>query len=123
MLQPHLTLTQVEAFARQYVVRGRILNALGRLHDAGLAVTNSMADMAALAPAIVADLHKECAPEWQALVAQGCSDKRIRGMVGKTLAAVYHRMLLEGLEAGHSPGGSTCEPPPRPTAATPREVR
>jgi hypothetical protein len=44
-------------------------------------------------------------------------------MVGKTLAAVYHRMLLEGLEAGHSPGGSTCEPPPRPTAATPREVR
>ena len=51
------------AFARTYVVPGRVINALGRLRDAGVAVTNEMSDMQHLVPAMIADLHKECAPE------------------------------------------------------------
>lgn len=88
-------LTPVETFARAYVVRGRVTNAIGRLRDAGVALTNGMEDMPHLAPAIMADLHKECTDELEALIAQGFSEKQIRSAVSKTLAAVYRRMLLE----------------------------
>ena len=53
----------VEAFVRTHVVRGRIVNALGRLRDAGVVVVDDMQDMKHLVPAVVTDLHKECAGE------------------------------------------------------------
>jgi hypothetical protein len=76
---------------------GRVVNALGRLRDRGVAVENDMADMRALVPEIVADLLKECAPEWHAAMSAGVSDKQVRGAVTKTLGAVYRRMLIERL--------------------------
>jgi Rnl2 family RNA ligase len=85
----------VEEFARDFVVAGRILNAQGRLRDAGETLTGDMQDMPKLVPAIVADLHKECEVEWQTLLEQGFNDKQIRGAVSKTLGAVLRRMLLE----------------------------
>ena len=77
---------------------GRIRNALGRLRDAGVKLHRGMDDMPSLVPAIVTDLHKECEPEWQALLAAGHSEKAVRGAVTKTLAGVWRRMLLEGVE-------------------------
>jgi Rnl2 family RNA ligase len=95
--QERADLTPVETFARTYVVRGRIVNALGRLRDVGTPLVNGMEDMKFLVPAMVEDLHKECEAEWPALLAQGFTDKQIRSAVSKTLAAVYQRMLLEGV--------------------------
>ena len=86
----------VESFARTYIVRGRIINAIGRLRDAGVPIENSMTDMQHLVRALIEDLHKECEPEWQALIGQGFNDKQIQSVVSKTLATVYRRMLEEG---------------------------
>ncbi len=88
-------LSPVDAFARTYVLRGRILNATGRLNDAGIPLTNSMADMPHLVEALVEDLHKECEPQWQALREQGFSPQQIQSGVSKTLATVYRRLLDE----------------------------
>jgi Rnl2 family RNA ligase len=88
-------LTPVEIFARTYVVRGHIINSLGRLRDAGAPLVNGMEDMPRLVPAMMADLHKECVEELQVLVTQGFSEKQIRSAVSKMLAVVYRRMLLE----------------------------
>lgn len=83
-----------EEFARMFVLPGRIENALGRIRDAGKPVVDDMQDMAALVPAILKDLEKECLPEWQALLAAGVADKAIRGAVTKATGATYRRMLL-----------------------------
>ena len=88
-------LSPVETFARTYVLRGRILNAIGRLKDAGIPVHNSMADMPHLVEALVADLHKECEPQWETLRVQGFSQQQIQSGVSKTLATVYRRLLDE----------------------------
>jgi len=93
--QEHRDLSPVETFARTYVVRGRVINAIGRLRDAGTPVVDGMEDMKYLVPALVEDLRKECEAEWQSLLAQGFSDKQIRSGVSKTLGALYRRMLLE----------------------------
>lgn len=82
-------------FARTYVVPGRVINALGRLRDAGVEVKDGMEDMAHLVPAIIADLHKECGPELAALLTQGITDKQIRGHVTKVLGSVYRKMLTD----------------------------
>jgi hypothetical protein len=55
-----------------------------------------MEDMPRLAPAVVADLHKEEEPAWQALVAAGADEKQLRGAVTRAVGAVYRRVLLEG---------------------------
>ncbi len=86
-------LSPVQTFARTYVLRGRILNAIGRLHDAGTPVSNSMADMSHLVAALLEDLHKERKPEWQALLEQGFSHTQIQRAVSTTLATVYRRLL------------------------------
>lgn len=88
-------LTPVERFARTFVVRGRVLNALGRLRDTGVTVSGDMTDMPRLVPAMVEDLRKECGPEWEALREQGFDDKLVRSAVSKTLGRVYRAMLLE----------------------------
>ncbi len=85
----------VEAFARTYVLRGRIINAQGRLRDAGENLTGDMQDMPRLVTAVIADLHKECEHEWQELTVQGFTDKQIRNAVGKTIGGTLRRMLLE----------------------------
>jgi Rnl2 family RNA ligase len=87
---------EVEAFTSAFVTRGRILNALGRLRDAGAKLADGMEDMPRLAPAVVADLHKEEEPAWRALVAAGADEKQLRGAVTRAVGAVYRRVLLEG---------------------------
>jgi hypothetical protein len=85
----------VEAFVRAHVVPGRVVNALGRLRDAGVAVTDEMQDMKHLVPALVADLHKEREDEWQALVGRGFTEGDLRATVSRVLGGVYRQMLNE----------------------------
>jgi Rnl2 family RNA ligase len=87
----------VDEFVATYVVRGRIVNAVGRLRDAGAKLSLAMEDVPRVAQAVVDDLHKEQEPEWQALVARGFADKQIRAAVTRAVASVYRRVLLEGL--------------------------
>ena len=83
-----------QSFAETFVVAGRVTNALGRLRDRGVRLEDDMADMRVLVPEIVADLLKECSSEWQAAMANGVTDKQVRGAVTKTLGIVYRRMLI-----------------------------
>jgi Rnl2 family RNA ligase len=87
----------LDVFAETFVVRGRLVNAIGRLRDAGVKLSLAMDDVPRLAQAVVDDLHKEQEPEWQSLVAAGVADKQIRAAVTRTVASVYRRVLLEGL--------------------------
>ena len=87
---------ELDDFTATYVVRGRVINALGRLRDAGVALQGTMQDMGKLGEAIVVDLHKECEPAWQALEAKGFAEKQIRNAVTRTLAAVYRDLLASG---------------------------
>ena len=87
----------LDTFAATYVTRGRLVNAVGRLRDAGTKLAMAMEDMPLLTRAVVADLHKEEEPAWQALVAAGLDDRAIRAAVTRTVASVYKRVLLEGL--------------------------
>ena len=93
-------LSPVETFARTFVLRGRALNVSGRLRDSGTPLTGGMEDMRLLAPAMVEDLQKECADEWQALLDEGFTDKQVRSAVSRTLASIWRRMLLEDAAEG-----------------------
>ncbi len=88
--------TALDDFTSTFVVSGRVLNAIGRLRDAGAALTGTMTDMPSLAEAIVVDLHKECEPEWRSVEAAGFTDKQIRNAVTRALAGVYREMLSRG---------------------------
>ena len=85
------TNTPADDFVAAYVTEGRLLNALGRLHDRGVVLSQTMKDMPVLLTEMVADLHKECAPEWQAT---GLNDKALLGAVSKVLGPLY-RLHLE----------------------------
>ncbi len=87
----------LDDFTATYVVRGRLVNAVGRLRDSGAALSLAMEDVPVLARAVVDDLHKEQEPAWQALVELGVADKQIRAAVTRAVATVYKRVLLEGL--------------------------
>jgi Rnl2 family RNA ligase len=93
--KPRADVSAATDFALTFVTPGRITNALGRLRDAGKAVTDDMQDMKELVPAMMADLQKECMPEWNEVLALGMTDKQVRGEVTKTLGIVYRRMLLD----------------------------
>lgn len=84
--------TPADTFAMTYVTEGRITNAVGRLADRGTPLKGAMSDMPALLKEIVADLHKECEPEWVAL---GLQEKQLVGAVSKVLGPLY-RKVLEG---------------------------
>lgn len=86
----------LDDFTATYVVRGRVINALGRLRDASVVLQGSMQDMPKLSDAIVADLHKECGPELKALETQGYADKQIKNAVTRRLASVYREMIAAG---------------------------
>lgn len=87
----------LETFTSTYVLRGRIVNAVGRLRDTGQKLAGGMEDMPHVTSAVIADLHKEEEPAWRALVAGGFSDKQIRAAVTRAVATVYRRVLVEGL--------------------------
>jgi Rnl2 family RNA ligase len=82
-------------FAETFVVRGRIINALGRIRDSGKPVHDDMQDMPNLVSAMIADLQKECLAEWNEAIAAGVTDKQVRSEVTKTLGKVYRRFLIE----------------------------
>ena len=88
--------TAIDDFTATFVVRGRILNALGRLRDAGVTLAGTMQDMPKLADAIVLDLHKECEQEWKAVEASGVADKHIKNAVTRAVAAVYRQVIESG---------------------------
>ena len=95
--KPRADVSAATEYALTYVTPGRIVNALGRLRDAGKKVQNGMEDMSLLVPAIIADLQKEAMPEWNVVIAAGMNDKQLRGEVTKTVGIVYRRMLLESV--------------------------
>ncbi len=80
----------VDAFAATYVTKGRVENAVGRLTDRGVVLSNSMKDMPTLLDDIIADLHKECGQEWQAL---GLPDSQLKGAVSRVLGPIYREAL------------------------------
>ena len=81
-----------DAFAQTYVTEGRVRNAIGRLHDRGVALKNDMTDMPTMLTEIIADLHKECEPEWQAL---GLPDGQLKGSMSRVLGPLYRQLLAE----------------------------
>ncbi len=85
--------TPADGFAETYVTEGRVLNATGRLHDRGLELKNSMADMPVLLAEVIYDVLKEHGPEWKAL---GLPDKQLTGAVSKVLGPLYRRMTASG---------------------------
>jgi Rnl2 family RNA ligase len=87
----------VEAFVRTYVVRGRVVNALGRLRDAGMPVVEDMRDMKYLVPAVAIDLEKECGEEWSVLLGMGFKEGDLRSTVSRVLSGVYRQMLNESV--------------------------
>ena len=88
-------MSSATTFAETFVTRGRIINALGRIRDAGKTVHDDMQDMPNLVPAMHADLLKECLAEWNEAIAAGVTDKQLRGEVTKALGAVYRRFLID----------------------------
>lgn len=79
-----------DVFASTYCTEGRLMNAVGRLQDCGVVLTNSMKDMPVLIAEILKDLHKECDPEW---VATGAPEKVMLGSVSRVLGPVYRGMV------------------------------
>lgn len=82
----------VDAFVEKFVVKGRLVNAIGRLGDRGVNLTKTMADMPVLLTEMVADLHKECEAEWP----EGVNDKQMMGTVSRALSPLYRELLAEG---------------------------
>lgn len=82
--------TPVDEFVATYVTEGRLSNAVGRLHDWGVALKGTMADMPTLLVEMVADLHKECEPEW---LATGGLDKQLMSAVSRVLGPMYRRFI------------------------------
>jgi hypothetical protein len=81
-----------DVFAATYVTGGRVFNAVGRLQDRGVELTNTMVDMPILLTEIINDLHKECQPEWDA---DNLDEKQVKGSVSKVLAPIY-KTFIEG---------------------------
>jgi hypothetical protein len=79
-----------DIFASTYCTEGRLTNAVGRLQDRGVVLTNSMKDMPVLIAEILQDLHKECEPEW---VATGTPEKVMLGSVSRVLGPIYRKLL------------------------------
>lgn len=87
--------TPADELVSTYVVEGRVLNAIGRLKDRG-ALQGKMEDVPALSDAVIADLHKEEEPSFQAVLAAGQDERQIRGLVTKTVARIYRELLGRG---------------------------
>ena len=77
----------------RYVTEGRVTNAIGRLNDSGVDLTNTMKDMPDLLVAICIDLAKDCPTEMAEL---GITEQSIKGNVSKVLGPMYRGMLGSG---------------------------
>lgn len=86
--------TAADDFAAKYVTEGRIINAIGRLHDSGTPLTNTMKDMPALLGAVCTDLAKDYPEEMAEL---GITEASVKGNVSKVLGPMYREMLGKGL--------------------------
>ena len=88
--KPPREATPADIFVVTYVTEGRLRNALGRLADRGIVLKNDMTDVPTLITEMVADLHKECEPEWKAT---GSPDASLKGAVSKVLGPLYRTLL------------------------------
>lgn len=93
--------TAADDFAAKYVTEGRVMNALGRLHDRGVELTNTilqlplsqvytMKDMPVLLKEVCADLSKDFPEEMAEL---GITEQSIKGNVSRVLGPMYREML------------------------------
>jgi len=82
--------TAADDFAARYVTEGRVTNAIGRLNDSGVELTNSMKDMPTVLGAVCADLAKDCTVEMTEL---GLSEVSVKGNVSRVLGPMYREML------------------------------
>jgi Rnl2 family RNA ligase len=85
--------TAADDFAARYVTEGRVTNAIGRLHDSGTELTNTMKDMPTLLTAVIADLAKDFLWEMTEL---GLTEQGIKGNVSRVLGPLYREMLSKG---------------------------
>jgi Rnl2 family RNA ligase len=82
--------TAADDFAAKYVTEGRVTNAIGRLNDSGINLTNTMKDMPDLLVAICIDLAKDCSAEMAEL---GVTEASVKGNVSKVLGPIYREIL------------------------------
>jgi hypothetical protein len=82
--------TAADDFAAKYVTEGRVTNAIGRLHDSGTDLTNTMKDMPVLLGAVCADLGKDYPEEMAEL---GITEQSLKGNVSRILGPMYRGML------------------------------
>ena len=82
--------TPADLFVATYVTEGRLTNAISRLANRGVVLKNDMTDMPTLITEMIADLHKECEPEWKAT---GMPDSALKGAVSRVLSPLYRRTL------------------------------
>lgn len=85
--------TASDDFSAKYVTEGRVFNAIGRLHDSGTPLTNTMKDMPALLGAVCTDLAKDCSKEMAEL---GITEQSIKGNVSRILGPMYRELLTRG---------------------------
>jgi Rnl2 family RNA ligase len=78
-----------DAYAQMYVTAGRITNAIGRLTDRGVTLSNTMKDVPVLIAEVLSDLHKECQADWPA----GIDDKQMMGSVSRVLGPIFRGLL------------------------------
>jgi Rnl2 family RNA ligase len=95
------TANPADDFAATFVNEGRLLNAVGRLRDAGTKLGSDMRDMPVVTEAVMVDLKKEAGPELQALEASGATERSIRGAVTRAVGAAYRTLLTKGLVERH----------------------
>lgn len=79
-------------FAVRYVTEGRVINAIGRLNDSGVELTDTMKDMPDLLIAVCIDLAKDCPTEMAEL---GLNPASIKGNVSRILGPMYREMLTK----------------------------
>jgi Rnl2 family RNA ligase len=89
--------SEADNFAATFVVPGRMINTVGRLRDSGTDIKDDMSDMRYLVPAIIADITKECKPEWDEALAKGATEGQLRKSITKQANIVYRRMLMESV--------------------------
>ena len=82
--------TAADDFAAKYVTEGRVMNALGRLTDCGVELTNTMKDMPVLLTAVNTDLFKDFPDEMAEL---GLTEQSVKGNVSRVLGPMYREML------------------------------
>jgi Rnl2 family RNA ligase len=87
--------TAADDFAAKYVTEGRVINAIGRLHDSGIGLSNTMKDMPTLLVAVCSDLAKDYPDE---MVELGITESSLKGNVSRILGPMYRELLSRELQ-------------------------